>query len=189
MTVYLETERLVLRRFTTGDLDDLVELDSDPAVMHYVTGGRATSRDEMRDVNLPWWLAYYAAHPGFGFFAAVEKATGEFLGWFHFRPHPDGPRPDGTRAGAELGYRLRRAAWGRGFGTEGSRALIGKGFAELGVERVFAETMAVNVASRRVMEKAGLRYVRTFHQDWPDRIPGDEQGDVEYALTRAEFLS
>jgi RimJ/RimL family protein N-acetyltransferase len=188
MTVYLETERLVLRRFTTGDLEDLVELDSDPAVMHYVTGGRATSRYEMRDVNLPWWLAYYAEHPGFGFFAAVEKATGEFLGWFHFRPHPDGPRPDGTRSGAELGYRLRRAAWGRGFGTEGSRALIGKGFAELGVERVFAETMAVNVASRRVMEKAGLRYVRTFHQEWPDRIPGDEKGDVEYALTRAEYL-
>jgi RimJ/RimL family protein N-acetyltransferase len=47
--------------------------------------------------------------------------------------------------------------------------------------------MAVNTASRRVMEKAGLRYVRTFHQDWPDEIDGDEQGDVEYALTRAEW--
>jgi RimJ/RimL family protein N-acetyltransferase len=47
--------------------------------------------------------------------------------------------------------------------------------------------MAVNGASRRVMEKAGLRYVRTFHQPWPDRIEGDEQGDVEYALTREEW--
>ena len=47
--------------------------------------------------------------------------------------------------------------------------------------------MAVNTASRRVMEKAGLRHVRTFHAEWPDRIDGDEHGDVEYALTRAEW--
>jgi RimJ/RimL family protein N-acetyltransferase len=52
---------------------------------------------------------------------------------------------------------------------------------------VYAETMAVNRGSRRVMEKSGLRLVRTFHQSWPDRIEGDEHGDVEYALTRAEW--
>ncbi len=44
--------------------------------------------------------------------------------------------------------------------------------------------MAVNVASRRVMEKSGLTLVRTFHQEWPDRIDGDEHGDVEYALDK-----
>jgi len=47
--------------------------------------------------------------------------------------------------------------------------------------------MAVNVASRRVMEKAGLRLVRTFHQPWPYRIEGDEHGEVEYALHRADW--
>jgi RimJ/RimL family protein N-acetyltransferase len=47
--------------------------------------------------------------------------------------------------------------------------------------------MAVNTASRRVMEKAGMRLVRTFHQEWPDKIPGDEHGDVEYAITREEW--
>src|SRR5689334_9438514 len=96
---YLATERLILREFTTDDLDDMVELDA----------------------------------------------------------------------------------------AEGSSSLIRKGFTELGVQRVYAETMAVNTASRRVMEKAGLRYVRTFHADWPDRIPGDEHGDVEYALTRDQW--
>ena len=200
MTVYLSTERLTLRRFTANDLDDLVDLDSDPAVMFYVTGGRATPRAEMRDVNLPWWLAYYDQHEGFGFWAAISSAgvssggvsvagAGPFLGWFHFRPDPDGPRSDGTRAGVELGYRLRRSAWGMGYATEGSRALIRKGFTELSVDRVFAETMAVNIASRRVMEKAGLSYIRTFHADWPDKIPGDEHGDVEYALTRTEWAT
>ena len=94
-----------------------------------------------------------------------------------------------ARERVELGYRLRRSAWGQGYATEGSRALIHKGFTDLDVERVYAETMVVNTASRRVMEKAGLRYVRTFHADWPDKIPGDEHGDVEYALTRAEWLA
>jgi hypothetical protein len=66
-------------------------------------------------------------------------------------------------------------------------ALIDKGFSELGVQRVVASTIVVNVASRRVMEKAGLRFVRTFHQPWPDYIDGEEEGDVEYALRRSEW--
>ena len=47
--------------------------------------------------------------------------------------------------------------------------------------------MVVNVASQRVMQKAGLKFVRTFHQPWPDYIEGEEQGDVEYALLRSEW--
>ena len=50
-----------------------------------------------------------------------------------------------------------------------------------------ATTMVVNVASWRVMEKAGLRFVRTFHQPWPDRIEGEEHGDVECGLTRDDW--
>ncbi|MEU8608948.1 GNAT family N-acetyltransferase [Actinoplanes sp. NPDC048791] len=188
MGVYLETERLVLRQFTADDVGHIVELDSDPAVMRYLTGGRATPLEVVRDVVLPFWLAYYERGEQFGFWAAVEQASGRFAGWFHFRARPDGPPAGGDAgSGVELGYRLRREFWGRGYATEGSVALIHKGFTELGVERVYAETLAVNLGSRRVMEKAGLRYVRTFHQDWPERIPGDEQGDVEYALTRAEW--
>jgi RimJ/RimL family protein N-acetyltransferase len=182
MDVYLETARLRLRRFTAGDVDRLVELDSDPAVMRFISGGRPTPRAEVEGELLPWWLAYYERYDGYGFWAAIEKASGEFIGWFHLRPH-DESTPDEP----ELGYRLRAASWGMGYATEGSRALIDRAFRELGAVRVSAETMAVNSASRRVMEKAGLRYVRTFQQEWPDTIDGDEHGDVEYALTRAEW--
>jgi RimJ/RimL family protein N-acetyltransferase len=178
LQVFLETERLVLRRFTGADVDALSELDGDPEVMRFITGGRPTPRDVIRDETLPRFLRAYERFEGFGVWAAVERSTGEFLGWFEFYP-PDGRGPEE----AELGYRLLRSAWGRGYATEGSRALIRKGFAELGVRRVVAETMAVNAASRRVMEKAGLTYVRTFHQKWPERIEGDEHRDVEYALT------
>lgn len=159
MHVYLETDRLVLRRFTESDVDEVAGLDSDPLVMRYLTGGRPTPHEVVRDEVLPRWLAYYERDDDYGFWAVVEKSTGRFIGWFHFRAHPDGPRSDGTaRVGIELGYRLCRAAWGRGYATEGCRALIHKGFTELGVQRVYAETMAVNVGSRRVMEKAGLAF-------------------------------
>jgi RimJ/RimL family protein N-acetyltransferase len=182
MQVFLETDRMVLRRFTEADVDNLVELDSDPAVMRYINGGTPTPRDEIEHAILPHFLSYYERFAGYGFWAAIERSTGRFLGWFHLRP-PIGGDDDEP----ELGYRLRASAWGRGYGTEGSLALIRKAFADLGARRVFAGTMAVNVASRRVMEKAGLKYVRTFHQEWPVRIEGDEFGDVEYALDRAEW--
>jgi RimJ/RimL family protein N-acetyltransferase len=182
MQVFLETERLVLRRFTEDDVDNLVELDGDPDVMRFINGGRPTPRDEIENAVLPAFLDYYERFAGSGFWGAVEKSTGRFVGWFHFRP-AEGAQPGEV----ELGYRLRRSAWGKGYATEGSRALIDKGFAELGVQRVFATTMVVNVASRRVMEKARLQFVRTFHQPWPDYIEGQEEGDVEYALLKSEW--
>jgi RimJ/RimL family protein N-acetyltransferase len=180
--VFLEAERLVLRRFTEEDVELLVDLDGDPEVMQFITGGRTTPRREVETEILPAFLEYYERDPRFGFWAAVERSSGEFLGWFHFRPESE-DAPDQV----ELGYRLRRSAWGKGYATEGSRALIEKGFVELGVERAYATTMVVNVASRRVLEKSGLRYVRTFHQPWPYPIEGDEHGDVEYALLRSEW--
>lgn len=180
--VFLETERLVLRRFTMADADELVNLDADPDVMRYITGGVPTSRDEIETEVLPAFLDYYQRYEGFGFWAAVEKVTGEFLGWFHFRPVQDAVPGE-----VDLGYRLRKSAWGKGYATEGSRALIDKGFTEFGVQRVVAEAMVVNAASRRVMEKAGLKLVRTFHQPWPHPIEGDQFGDVEYALDRAAW--
>jgi RimJ/RimL family protein N-acetyltransferase len=70
---------------------------------------------------------------------------------------------------------------------EGARTLIDKGFAELGMERVVADTM--DTGSRNVMEKVGLRFVRTFRYPGSELLEGGEHGDVEYALTRAEWAA
>src|SRR5207248_689007 len=105
--VFLETERLTLRRFTADDVDKLVELDSDPQVMYYITGGRATPREEIEREELPHFLECYKRYDGYGFWAALEKSSGEFIGWFHLRPRREGPSDE-----PELGYRLRRSAWG-----------------------------------------------------------------------------
>lgn len=182
MRVFLETERLILHQFTEDDLDNLCELNSDPDVMFFINGGRPITRAENEEQFLASYLRYHQRGDGYGFYAAIERATGEFLGWFHFRPHEGAPQDE-----PELGYRLMKSAWGKGYGTEGAKAVIHKGFTELGVRRVVASTMVVNVGSRRVMEKSGLRLVRTFFQEWPDKIPGDELGDVEYALDREQW--
>lgn len=182
MQIFLETERLILRRITADDVDALVALDNDPAVMRFL-GPNCRTADEVRDTLLPSYLALYERHAGLGYWAAVERATEAFLGWFLLRP----PTADAVPGDVELGYRLCTAAWGRGIATEGASALVAKGFAEFGVERVIARAMAVNAGSRRVMEKVGLRYVRTFHEQWPDPLPGTELGEVEYAVTRAEW--
>jgi RimJ/RimL family protein N-acetyltransferase len=182
MYIFLKTNRLTLRRFTEDDVDNLVDLDGDPDVMHFLNGGKPTPPEVIRNETLPRYLAYYERFAGYGIWAAIEKSSGDFLGWFALRPDDDGSPDQG-----ELGYRLRKSAWGKGYATEGSRALIHKGFTEFGVRRIIAQTMTVNLASRRVMEKSGLVLVRTFHQEWPDVIEGGEYGDVEYALLRTDW--
>jgi RimJ/RimL family protein N-acetyltransferase len=180
--IILETPRLALRQLTEDDVDNLFDLNSDPEVMRYITGGRPTPREEIRDQIIPFYLAVYDRLDRLGLWAAESAATGEFLGWFHFRAGPD---TDITNV--ELGYRLRRSAWNQGYATEGSRALISMGFTDLSVERVWAHTMTVNAGSRHVLEKCGLSVVRTIPYEGTDVIEGAEHGEVEYALIKPEW--
>lgn len=179
--VFLSTDRLWLRRFTRDDASLLLALDGDPLVRRFVEDGVEPTLDNSIAAIDHWLATYPPGHP-FGFWAAIERSTGAFVGWFHFRPPTDGSDDE-----PELGYRLMSSHWGRGLATEGSQALIDHGFSTGGVRRVIAETMSVHSASRRVMEKVGMRLVRTFRADWPVRIPGDEHGDVRYAITESEW--
>jgi RimJ/RimL family protein N-acetyltransferase len=185
--VFLHTDRIILRRFTTDDLDHLVALDSDPEVMRYLTNGGPTPYEVVRDDILPRILAEYERSPRHGRWAAIDRSTGRFLGWLSLALPDHGDPDQGDPDQANLGYRLRREVWGRGLATEGARALVRTAFTTLGLRRVSATTMAVNLASRRVMEKAGLRYVRIFHLVFDDPIPGTEHGEVEYAVTADEW--
>lgn len=180
MDIVLQTERLILRRFTPDDVDLVYELDSDPEVMRFITGGQPTPRDLIRDQVLPRWLALYDQGAGCGFWAAQRKADGGFLGWFHWRPIAEQP------GAFELGYRLVQAAWGRGYATEGSRALLRKGFTELGAQRAIAHTLLNNTRSQRVMEKVGLKRVREFRYSAPGAWH-DQLVAVEYGIDAAEW--
>lgn len=117
----------------------------------------------------------------------VGFASDEFIGWWVLRP-PNGPDQPKVAGHAELGYRLMRRHWRRRYATEGSRELIRYGFTDLGLTRVFAQTMAVNTASRATMAAAGLTYVHAFISAEPyDPIPGSDQGEIEYEITRDAY--
>lgn len=155
----METARLRLRPAAPRDRDDLIALERDPEVMRFLSGDFLKPRSGETGV----WTAH-------------ERATDAFVGWFGLYD-----RGDGT---GDLGYRLRRVMWGSGYASEGARRLVEFGFSELGLARIVADTMAVNLASRRVMERAGLVYMRTVYPGYADPLPGTELGDVEYEITR-----
>ena len=135
------TERLALRPLKVERLNLFVGLNSDPAVMECITGRASTveeTADELKGSLGARWLVF-------------EREGMDFLGWVGAIPSPAGEE-------YEIGWRFKRAAWGRGFATEATRELIDRVFAT-GAQRVFAETIAVNTRSRAVMERLGLRTV------------------------------
>jgi RimJ/RimL family protein N-acetyltransferase len=181
----LQTERLTLVPLGDEHLEHEVELDSDPEVMRYLISGRARTRVEVEQSHIRRIAAAQRA-PGLGFW--VGFAENEFVGWWILQP-PERDDQGPVEAQAELGYRLLRRRWRQGLAGEGSRELIRHGFADLGLTRIFAETMAVNAASRATMASVGMDYVRTFHLDFDEPIAGSEHGEVEYAINRETWLS
>jgi len=173
----LNTAHLTLRPVSPADRADLIALEADAEVMRYLNGGLPVPDTGYFDAD---FLTPRGEEPEV--LAAHHQSSGAFIGWFCL--FDDGV-VDGLRT-AEIGYRLRRAAWGKGYATEGVRALIESAFNSLGFDRVRAETMTVNQASRRVMEKAGLRHINTVFHNSASLIPGAEQGEVIYEIRKTE---
>ncbi len=171
----LQTTTLTLKPCTPDDRADFIGLERDPEVMHFLNGGAVDHEaTDPKDVNflMPRGTEPYV-------WAARRTDTGVFVGWFCLFPE--------TAALAEIGYRLRRDAWGQGLASEGASALVTWGFGSAGYDRIVACTMAVNRGSRRVMEKLGMRHTRTTFPDLAPLIPGAEQGEVWYELLRSDW--
>lgn len=176
MNNYLETQRMIFREITFEDENNLLELDSDPEVMKYLTLGTPSTREEIQATLIRIRELLIKHNGRFGIWAAIEKNSGKFMGWFLFRP--DKEQPDNTDR-IEIGYRLKKEFWGKGFATEGSRALLEKGFQEYKIPEIFAMAMKRNRASWNVMEKLGMTYVREYPYDkFPEEII------VEYSILR-----
>jgi RimJ/RimL family protein N-acetyltransferase len=168
----LQTARLTLSPCRPGDRADFIDLERDPEVMRFLNGGYAVDRETVAPnatFLMPTGTEPYV-------WTARRTADGVFVGWFCLWPESE------TRA--ELGYRLHRVYWGQGLAAEGAAALVDWGFETAGYEKIVATTMTVNQASRRVMEKIGMRHARTVSGDFPDPIAGSEHGEVWYELDR-----
>jgi len=145
----LDTERLRLREFRAADTEALYRLDSDPRVMRYIGDGSIGTRASVAGA-LARARKYYRVYPGLGAWPAEARATGAFIGWFCLKYVP-------KTVEVEVGYRLLPEAWGHGYATEGARALVRRGFQDLGLHRIIGLTHPDNIASQRVLRKAGLR--------------------------------
>ncbi len=160
----LRTERLWLRPWRDGDLDAFASMNADPAVMRYFPA--PLSRDETA-ASMARYRAHLDEH-GFGFLAVELRADSRFVGALglsiprfvaHFTPC------------VEIGWRLARDHWGRGYATEGAQAALRDGFARLRLKEIVAFTTPANLRSRRVMEKLGMRRVVEDDFDHPLLAP------------------
>lgn len=195
----LRTDRLLLVPLTDRHLDLEAELDSDPEVLRFLYG-RARSRAEVTESHgermalarkvdgLGYWIAFGTDDGRRGSTAPDREEDGEFVGLMMLPPAHGPDQPDDP-AVCDLGYRLVRRFWRQGLASEAARALLLHAFEAIGQHRVIAQTMAVNVGSRGVMQAIGMRYVRTYYQQWDDPLPGAELGEVEYELTRQMWLA
>ncbi len=167
----LETKTLTLSPCSPRDRADFMDLERDPEVMRFLNGGYAVDHSQSHvDTTflMPRGTEDYV-------WTARRSSNGAFVGWFCLWRE--------SEQLAELGYRLCRMEWGQGLASEGAIALVNWGFETCKYDKIFASTMAMNHASRRVLEKAGLHHVRTV--DWPDPFPGSEDGEVVYEATRS----
>lgn len=167
----IETERLIFRKFTDDDLPKLIEQRSDPDVAKYLGGTRLQNPDSLA-TRIKFYMSCYDKF-GFGTCAMIWKETGEMIGSAGLQPLED-------TGEIEVGYSMIKAFWGHGIGTEAAKGWIEYGFNQAGLERIVAVAVEENVASRRIMEKLGMRYEKT-------EIHYDEMC-AYYGVARADFL-
>lgn len=182
----LETDRLVLRQFTEADAPRLLSLDSDPEVMRYIGPFGLPDEPAYLERIRSYFLPYYERGPYFGFWVAELKSTGKFLGWFHLRDALDyrfGKEAGFVHGEFDIGYRMIRSSWGKGYSTEMTRALVARGFARPEVHSIVACVLAANLASCRVLQKVGLKPVAKFI------LPGFDQPAHKYWISRETYES
>lgn len=152
MVIILETPRLILREWTADDTDvtAVFALYRDPEVTRYLKPGVTPPNVEVMRKALAQLIAEYEATPGLGYWAIVERASEAVIGTGLLASCDDG---------IEVGYHLARQAWGQGYATEIARALVAYGFAQVGLTRIVGRAYPENLASRRVLEKAGLTFL------------------------------
>ena len=164
-----KTKRIHLRPFTKDDANLIYQLDGDSDVMKYITLGIPRTLNEVNDIYLPKILKSYSRDNAFGIFAAYLNNSDEYIGWFQFEIDNE------FENSIEIGWRLKKQYWGSGYATEVAKMLsnvgVGKG------KTIVARAMLENKASIRIMEKAGLTFVKEF---WGDYQPHSGSHDVLY---------
>jgi RimJ/RimL family protein N-acetyltransferase len=170
--VILETERLGLDQWQSGDWTEFRPIATDPEVMRYTTGGIPWSDETIRSF-VDRQIKMYRDR-GFCRWKLMEKQSGSLIGFCGVGTWRDNPE-------LEIGWWLGRRYWGRGLATEAARAALRDVFERIKLERVISVAMTENVRSTRIMEKLGLALEREF--------VSEGMRMVQYAIRRAEYTA
>lgn len=164
-----ESERLLYRELLPSDAEAMFEMDNNPEVHRYLGGKPTQSIEETRKI-IEYVRQQYIDN-GIGRFAAILKETNEWIGWVGLKLERN---VNGHETFYDIGYRLRPEFWGKGYATESAIAFVAYGFNVLKADKICAYADESNKASRRALEKAGLKYVNTFDSDYL-KNEGDER--------------
>lgn len=145
----IRTTRLLLRRWREEDRDAYAAMNADPRVMRYfpTTLDRAASDAHVERMELAF------ERQGFGLWALEVADSAEFIGFTGLNPMPDGVPGAG---GIEVGWRLARRAWHRGYATEAAKAAVAAGFDRVGLAEIWSMTAVLNESSQAVMRRIGM---------------------------------
>jgi len=171
----LSTERLILRRWQGRDLAPWAAMNADPEVREHL--GEPLTR-EQSDASVARFLAEFDER-GYGWWAVEIRATGGFAGFAGLDRVDDGL----PFTGVEIGWRLARAAWGKGYATEAALAVLAFGFGTLGLAEILAVTTAGNLRSQAVMRRIGMTRDPAGDFEDPTAPEGPLRPNVLYRIT------
>lgn len=155
-----KTQRLIFRELTPSDAEGIYELDSNPEVHRYLGNNPVTSMKQCHAV-IEHVTKQYEKN-GIGRWAVILKETGEFIGWAGLKLESN---VNGHEQFYDLGYRFIQKHWGKGYASEVAQAWVDYGFNVMKLEKINATVNADNLASKKVLEKVGLRFVEAFDED------------------------
>jgi RimJ/RimL family protein N-acetyltransferase len=158
MEIFVETERLILREILLTDIEGMFELDADPEVHQYLGNHPVPNKEKMKEVIL--FVQQQYKDNGIGRWAVIEKAANKFLGWSGFKLVKE--MTNSQINYYDLGYRLIRSSWGKGYATESAKAAMDYGFEYLQFNELFAMAHINNTASNKILQKLGLQHQNGF---------------------------
>ena len=159
----LETERLIIRPISMGDLDGLFEMDSQPEVHIYLKNEPIKTIDQTKKIIEDLVIQYEKL--GHGRLAVIEKESGNFIGWTGFKYIEEKDKINNKIDFLDFGYRYKKEVWGKGYATEAAKACIDFYNQNMKEIKLNALTHIDNIASRKVLEKVGFQVTETFHFD------------------------
>jgi RimJ/RimL family protein N-acetyltransferase len=160
MQIFAETERLILRELLPSDVEGMFNLDSDPEVHTFLGNKPLKNMDESKDAIL--FIRQQYIDNGIGRWAMIEKKSGEFVGWTGLKLITE--MTNSHINFYDVGYRLIKKFWGKGYATESAKASLDFAFNQKKQKEVFGITHIDNLKSQRALEKSGLRFIETFEQ-------------------------